>query len=257
MKRGSVIPLWASVILSCFFWVVVFFATIIATFSGAVLSRPFRLLGRKRYDHCMHFIAKTWGQTIIAAYPLSRLKVTGLENIQKDQRYVVVANHQSMLDIMVALAVVPLPFKFMAKQELFNMPFLGWYMYGADYIPVDRADRESGRKALHKACQRLGKGSSVLFFPEGTRSLTGKLKPFKGGAFKAATETATPILPIAIDGTRDAIAKHSWLIRRVIRFRVDIGKPRLMSEFASYQEAVAHFNQEVQGMLTNLRGDDL
>lgn len=256
MKRGSIIPKWASVILSSFFWTVVFIITIICTSIGPILSKPAQLFGRKFFDDVMHVIAKIWGRVIIAAYPFSRVKITGIENIQKGQKYVLVANHQSMLDIMVALSAVPLPFKFMAKQELFNKPFLGWYLYGAKFIPVDRGSRESSRRALRLACQRLSEGSSVLFFPEGTRSLTGKVKPFKGGAFKSALETQTPILPITIDGTRDAIPKHSWLIRRVIRFRVDIGKPQLPSEFASPREAAVFFNQKIQARLAELRGED-
>jgi 1-acyl-sn-glycerol-3-phosphate acyltransferase len=100
--------------------------------------------------------------------------------------------------------------KWMSKVEIMRIPLVGWMMRLARDIPLERGDRTSGQAALAAARDRLESGVSVMIFPEGTRSKTGELRAFRGGAFRLAIEEQVPILPLAVFGTRDALRKHDW-----------------------------------------------
>jgi 1-acyl-sn-glycerol-3-phosphate acyltransferase len=123
--------------------------------------------------------------------------------------YVVVANHESFVDILL-ISHLPFEMKWLSKIELFRLPVVGWLLRLADDIPLERGDRDSAAKAMAACADRLSKKVSVMIFPEGTRATGDELLPFKDGAFRLAIETGTPILPIAVHGTRTALQKHSW-----------------------------------------------
>ena len=127
--------------------------------------------------------------------------------------YVAVSNHESYADIFL-ISHFPWEMKWLSKEALFKIPVMGWLMRMAGDIPVKRGSRESTVQALAECRDRLKKRVSVMIFPEGTRSPTGELLPFKDGAFKLAVETGAPILPIAVAGTRNCMAKHSFRFRR-------------------------------------------
>ena len=171
----------------------------------------------------------------MASSPFWHLKVEGKENVAPGKTYVIVSNHQSLLDILIVLSGLPrhTHFKFLAKKELFPIPFLGWHMSLAGYIPLDRKSHESGKKAMLTARHWLRKGVSVIFFPEGTRSLDGEIHSFKVGAFKLAQEEDLEILPLVIDGTGDAVPKHSWMLEKTTRLFLSIGKPISLKNQAS------------------------
>lgn len=141
--------------------------------------------------------------------PLWRFRVTG--HVPDDPRrpYVVVANHESFVDILL-ICHVPMEMKWMSKSEFFKIPMLGWAMRLAGDIRLDRGDKKSGARALAECRDRLDKKVSVMIFPEGTRSKTGELGEFKDGAFRVAVQSGVPILPLAVLGTRDALVKHDW-----------------------------------------------
>ncbi|MEM1126856.1 MAG: lysophospholipid acyltransferase family protein [Bacteroidota bacterium] len=123
--------------------------------------------------------------------------------------YVVVSNHQSLADIPV-VSRLPWEMKWVGKVELFETPWTGWMMKLAGDIAVDRGDRASGAKALIAAKRYLEQRCSVIFFAEGTRSKDGRLNAFNDGAFRLAIKAGVPILPVVLDGTSDALPKHSW-----------------------------------------------
>jgi 1-acyl-sn-glycerol-3-phosphate acyltransferase len=104
--------------------------------------------------------------------------------------------------------------KWMSKIEILRIPYLGWMMALAGDIPVDRGSRESAVKALERCRRTLRNRVSVMIFPEGTRSTGDAMLPFKDGAFRLAIKTGVPILPLALVGTRDALAKHDWRFGR-------------------------------------------
>ncbi len=126
--------------------------------------------------------------------------------------YVVVANHQSMLDILL-ISRVPREMKWMAKESLFQIPWFGWLFVLAGDIPIRRGDSGSASEALRRARTYLDRGMSVMIFPEGTRSRTGELGTFKSGAFRLAIEAGVPIVPIAVSGTAAGYPKGSPWVR--------------------------------------------
>lgn len=127
--------------------------------------------------------------------------------------YVAVANHESFADIFL-LSHLPWEMKWLSKEAIFRIPVMGWMMRMAGDIPVRRGDRQSRSAAIREIRDRLHKNVSVMILPEGTRSPDGELLPFRNGAFRMAIEQGLPILPVAIVGTRDAMAKHSLRFRR-------------------------------------------
>jgi 1-acyl-sn-glycerol-3-phosphate acyltransferase len=106
------------------------------------------------------------------------------------------------------------PFKWVSKAELFRVPVVGWNMVLNDYVRVRRGDRESIRAMMEHCRRHLARGSPVLIFPEGTRTATGALQPFKDGAFRLAHETGVPLIPIAVRGTFDTLPKHGLILRQ-------------------------------------------
>ncbi|MDJ0667341.1 MAG: lysophospholipid acyltransferase family protein [Desulfobacterales bacterium] len=130
------------------------------------------------------------------------VRVYGREHIDPNQSYVIVCNHQSQYDIFVLYGWLGIDFKWIMKQELRNIPVIGVACEKLGHIYVDRSNREAALGAIEAAKSRLTDGTSVLFFPEGTRSRDGRLKKFKRGAFYLALDLHLPLLPITINGTR-------------------------------------------------------
>jgi 1-acyl-sn-glycerol-3-phosphate acyltransferase len=143
------------------------------------------------------------------ATPLWTFRTSG--ELPNDMRrpYVVVANHESFVDILL-ISHLPTEMKWMSKIEIMRIPLVGWMMRLARDIPLDRSDATSGSDALDEAAERLRSHVSVMIFPEGTRSKSGELREFRAGAFKLAIEGNHPILPLAVYGTRDALRKDDW-----------------------------------------------
>jgi 1-acyl-sn-glycerol-3-phosphate acyltransferase len=148
-----------------------------------------------------------WSDILLRLDPNWTTDVSGLENIDKNKTYVIVANHQSMADIIV-LYQTKTQFKWVAKESLFKIPFLGWCMSLAKHVKLERGKFASIKKVYRQAAEWLRQDVSVLFFPEGTRSDTDEMNEFQNGAFKLAIKEKRPILPVLIQGTRDAIPKH-------------------------------------------------
>jgi 1-acyl-sn-glycerol-3-phosphate acyltransferase len=158
-------------------------------------------------------IAKLWGILILKACRI-KVNITGAENADHSKSYLIVSNHQSYFDIFVLLACLDLNFKFIAKASLFKIPFLGWSMKRLGYIPIDRKNLKSALKTIHGVNSKLktNKSSSVLIFPEGTRSGDGKLSSFKKGGLNKMLANSDNILPVAISGTYKVLKKGSIAI---------------------------------------------
>lgn len=219
------VPKWLAVPISIYSWIAAILMTVVISLSSIILVLPFSILFDQGTRRLLHGVAVTWAQILIKSNPLWRLSVEGIENIPPGKKFVIVANHQSLLDILVVLATLPPHFKFMAKQELFNIPFIGWHMALAGYISILRKSQDSGRQAVLKAREWLRKGVSVLMFPEGTRSPDGEIQAFKLGAFKVARDEKVDLLPVVIHGTGDAVPKKSLILKKNSRLTVVIGKP--------------------------------
>jgi len=164
-----------------------------------------------RSGNPLHKIARFWGKSILVA---SRIKVSvkGLSNIDLAGPYIYMPNHQSNFDIPVMLGHLPVQFRWLAKKELFKIPIFGRAMRKAGYISIDRHDRESAFKSIDVAAKKIKSGVSVLLFPEGTRSLDGKIRPFKKGGFVLAIDSGVPIVPVVIKGTYTIMTKGKFRV---------------------------------------------
>jgi 1-acyl-sn-glycerol-3-phosphate acyltransferase len=141
--------------------------------------------------------------------PLWRFRTTGVTITDPRRPYVVVANHQSFVDILL-ISHLPWEMKWLSKETFFKIPLVGWMMRMAGDIPLVRGEKKSAVAAM-KACRlRLDHRVSVMIFPEGTRSRDGELQPFKDGAFRLAIESGVPVLPLAVNGAYTALIKGDW-----------------------------------------------
>lgn len=145
--------------------------------------------------------------------PAWRFRTSGARITDPRRPYVAVSNHESYADIFL-ISHLPWEMKWLSKHEIFQVPFMGWMMRMAGDIAVRRGEARSRAEALLGVRDRLSKKVSVMIMPEGTRSRTDELLPFRDGAFRVAIETGTPILPIAVAGTRHCMAKGSFLFCR-------------------------------------------
>lgn len=162
-----------------------------------------------------------WSDVIIRLNPFWNIEVSGLENIDHNRTYVVVANHQSMADIVI-LYQAKMQYKWVAKESLFGVPFVGWSLSLCKHIRIARGQLASIKHVYRDAATWLRSGMSVLFFPEGTRSETDQMKEFQNGAFKLAIKEKVPILPIRIEGTGGALPKGSWMFTPQKRSRMKV-----------------------------------
>ena len=160
--------------------------------------------------------------------------------------YVVVANHESFADILL-LCHLPWEMKWLSKIEMMRIPFVGWSMWMANDVPVKRGRAVSVREAMAACRTRLGQRCSVMMFPEGTRSLTEALLPFKDGAFRLAIDAGVPVLPLAIHGTRNAIAKHDW------RINPATAVVEILDPVPSAGKTTAALKEEVRGRIEAAR----
>jgi 1-acyl-sn-glycerol-3-phosphate acyltransferase len=206
-------------LLSALFWVFLT-ASSIAMFPVAVLvwtlTAPF-----DRRLVVLHRFTCFWGSLYTWLNPAWRVSIEGRERIRRDVAYVMVANHQSLLDILVLFRLFT-HFKWVSKIENFRVPCIGWNMRLNRYIPLRRGDRGSVAQMMAACEQTLRAGNSIMMFPEGTRSRDGRLQPFKPGAFILAQRTGAPLLPIVVEGTAEALPKRGFVLmgRHAIRIRV-------------------------------------
>ncbi|MEX2280548.1 MAG: lysophospholipid acyltransferase family protein [Acidimicrobiia bacterium] len=154
------------------------------------------------------------------------LEVRGADQVDTSRSYVVVANHVSNLDVVACFASIPLPIRYLAKKELFNIPVLAQAMRAVGIIEVDRSGRAAAIASVNRQSQPvIERGHSLIIYPEGTRSYHGELQPFKKGAFAMAVAARMPILPVAINGTWEAWKPHSPWIRGNSHITVTIHEP--------------------------------
>lgn len=162
-----------------------------------------------------------WEKFLVRMNPFWKLEIEGLENIDPRKTYVVVANHQSVADI-VLLYETKMQFKWVAKESLFKIPFIGWCLSLMGHIQLMRGEFGSIKKVYREAAGWLRKDMSVLFFPEGTRSNTDRMNEFQNGAFKLAIKEKKPVLPICIRGTREAIPKGGWVFKSHVAAKLTV-----------------------------------
>jgi 1-acyl-sn-glycerol-3-phosphate acyltransferase len=169
----------------------------------------------------LHRFTCFWGSLYTWLNPVWPVRIEGRERVRPDEAYVMVANHLSLLDILVLFRLFT-HFKWVSKIENFRVPFIGWNMSLNRYVKLRRGDRASVVQMM-KACRETrAAGNSIMMFPEGTRSPDGRMRAFKTGAFELAMECGRPILPIAIQGTSDALPKRGFVLQGRHPIRVTV-----------------------------------
>ncbi|MGA6924621.1 MAG: lysophospholipid acyltransferase family protein [Desulfosarcina sp.] len=165
-----------------------------------------------RTGNLPHLLARWWANSILWV-SRAKITVTGTEKLNPGQSYIYMPNHQSNADIPLLLGRLPVQFRWLAKEELFKIPIFGRAMRGVGYISIDRSNRKSAFASLERAARTIRNGTSVLIFPEGTRSRDGNILPFKKGGFVLSVDAGVPIVPIIIRGTGSIIPKGHFMIR--------------------------------------------
>jgi 1-acyl-sn-glycerol-3-phosphate acyltransferase len=200
-----------------FVWSCIGFATIVLGIL-AFLTYPLDRKGR-----WIHGYARLWARVALWAGGV-KVKIEGLERIKGRGPYIFMSNHQGSYDIFSLLSSLPFQFKWLAKKELFSIPFFGWTMAAAGYIRLDREGTRETVEAMNEAAERIRQGMSVVVFPEGSRSPNGSIQPFKKGGFTLAVKAKVPIVPIAIHGSRDVMPKDR-LTPTSGEIRIRVGSP--------------------------------
>lgn len=192
-------------------------------------------------------IARFWARWVVKSTGI-RTKVSGLENLNKGQRYIFAGNHESALDIPVAIASLPINPVFLAKKELFNIPIFGWALMAAGMIRVDRQNRDRAKKSVDQAVAVLhSREVSVIIYPEGTRSLDKNLLPFKKGGFLLAIRAGLPVVPITILGAQNRVSKKSFTINPgEIEFIVDKPIPTSNMDDSDRDNLLTQVRQVIQ-----------
>ncbi|AOS84598.1 acyl-phosphate glycerol 3-phosphate acyltransferase [Chlorobaculum limnaeum] len=170
-----------------------------------------------------HGVASWWGRFSAKLLGIA-IEVEGEENYQPDQNYLVVSNHAGMADIPLILGAMKLNIRFMAKEELGKIPVFGWALKTGGYVMVKRGQNREALQSMLQAVDTLKSGKSIHIFPEGTRSKTGDILPFKRGAFIIAQKAGVPVLPVTIIGSHLITPKKSLKINKG-KIRLIIGKP--------------------------------
>jgi 1-acyl-sn-glycerol-3-phosphate acyltransferase len=204
---------------SSVFWSFIVITSILL-FPVAVIIWAATLLFDKRLV-LLHRFTCFWASLYTWLNPAWRVRVEGREKIRPGTAYVMIANHQSLLDILVLFRLFT-HFKWVSKIENFRVPCIGWNMSLNRYIKLRRGDKESVAEMVRACVHAIGDGNSIMMFPEGTRSVDGLLRDFKHGAFTIAQQTRAPLLPIVIRGTANALPKRGFVLQGRHAIRVSV-----------------------------------
>ncbi len=206
---------WAGCAFSTIFWASI-------SILGSLASRSGRL-----QHHCM----RRWSKDNLWL-SRARVEIEGLENIDRSRPQIFVANHSGLHDILSLAANLPIQFRWIAKKSLFRVPFMGWHMRRSGYIAIDRENPRGAAKSIIEAAAVIQSGINAIAFPEGTRSRTGALGGFRGGAFSLALRTGVPLVPITLDGSHRVIVPKTRRVNPGTIIRIKIDRPIELSSYS-------------------------
>ncbi len=220
--------------------------TFIISILAILLLVIFRISART-----VQVLPRTWGKIILAVSGV-RVTVEGLENLPTGKPYIFAANHQSQFDIFAIQGRFNYDLRWLAKKELFDIPIFGTAMRLAGYIAIDRSHGRKALKSLQEAAKRIAAGTSVIIFPEGTRSPDGKLHDFKSGGMILAIKSGVPLVPVGISGTFAVLPKGS-LLAKPGHVTIRVGKPVATEGVSAKQkhELAERMKEEVGKLLVD------
>lgn len=216
-------------------------------FGGTVIAAAL-LRVRQRPNSVYDWAPRWWARTLIwaAGTPIT---VTGFDQVPRDRPVVYVANHQSWFDILALAASLPGTHRFVAKKEMKKVPLLGWSMRASGQLFIDRQNRQAAVGSLDETSQLIQQGTSAMLFPEGTRSRTGDLLPFKKGPFVLALSAKVPVVPVYCARTFDILPKGSVLLRPhpiELRFGAPISTAGL--QYDDRERLMTEARQAIEGL---------
>lgn len=220
-------------------WLILFPLMLLATFLTALSTIILSYLTKKAST--LSIPSRLWSH-FVCSISFIKVSVEGLENLDKNQSYVIAANHQSIYDIWLIYGWIGRPFSWIMKKELRKAPFLGFACERIGHIFVDRSNAVEAKKSLEAAEKKLRDGNCVVIFPEGTRSKDGKVGPFKRGAFSMAADLHLPIVPISIIGAYERMSRYDWSVKPG-PLKMKIHKPISFEQNLTEQEVRALANQ--------------
>jgi 1-acyl-sn-glycerol-3-phosphate acyltransferase len=213
-----------------------------------LLVAPFDPLRR-----AVHTFSCYWGNHYFLMNPGWKLSYEGLENIDPAKTYVLIANHQSLADILLLYGLHRY-YKWVSKEEVFKTPIIGWNMFLNQYVEIKRGDMKSIKQMMQTCKNWLNEGASIMIFPEGTRSRDGELQPFRDGAFRLAVDTKIPLIPIVIDGTSELLPKGKLTLAVHNLIRVKILPPLTGDQFENSSGKMRSFvHQQMVDTLAEMR----
>jgi 1-acyl-sn-glycerol-3-phosphate acyltransferase len=217
-------------LLSSVFWVFLTVSSVlmfpVALLTWAVTA-PF-----DRRLRALHLFTCFWASLYTWLNPVWPISIEGREKIRRGETYVMVANHLSLIDILVLFRLFT-HYKWVSKIENFRVPFIGWNISLNRYIKLRRGNKASVVKMIKACHETLDEGNSIMMFPEGTRSPTGRMRSFKTGAFEIAKEARVPILPIVIEGSANALPKRGFVLQGRHPIQVTVLDPIAYESFAA------------------------
>lgn len=200
-----------------------------------------------------HHFGCWWAHHYILMNPLWKVKWEGLDYIPEDKPVVLAPNHQSYWDIMLLYGLFK-PFKWVSKEEIFKVPFIGWNMELNQYVKIARGDRKSIKEMMATCRKWLNQGASLMLFPEGTRSPDGEIKEFRDGAFKLAHDCNVPVIPIVVDGTHPMMPKGSNIFKFTGNVTVRVLPPVYPKDFETVRKMNEYVHDLMVAELDKIRG---
>jgi 1-acyl-sn-glycerol-3-phosphate acyltransferase len=206
---------WTGCAFSTFFWASI-------SILGSLISSSGML---------QHYCMRRWSKDNLWL-SRARVEIEGLENVDTSGPQIFVANHSGLHDILSLAAYLPIQFRWIAKKSLFRVPFMGWHMRRSGYIAIDRENPRDAAKSIIEAAAVIQSGVNAIAFPEGTRSRTGDMGGFHGGAFSLALRTGVPLVPITLDGSHRVIVPKTLQVNPGTIVRIKIDRPIDLSSYS-------------------------
>mgnify|MGYP001115794193 CR=1 FL=1 len=243
-----------ALLISSFFWAYLVLSSLALFLLALLIFAATVAFDRRR--RLLHLFTSAWAYHYVMLMPLWKVTFEGRSHIDRRRTYVLVANHQSLLDILVLFGLFR-PFKWVSKQEVFRVPVIGWNMALAGYLSLRRGKKGSITRMMRECRDQLQRGSSVLMFPEGTRSPDGRMRKFRQGAFTLAQDAGVQVVPIAVDGTHEALPKRGAIFRqsRPVPITVRVLQPVPHDAVADVEELTRVVEEKIRNELQAIRED--